>query len=39
LQERIETLMQHEVQINRALLPDLLEQIEVLSGKLDITLS
>jgi uncharacterized protein YllA (UPF0747 family) len=38
LQERIETLMQHEVQINRALLPDLLEQIEVLSGKLDITL-
>ena len=37
-QERIETLMQQEVLLNRSLLPELLTQIEPLSANLYITL-
>jgi uncharacterized protein YllA (UPF0747 family) len=39
LQERIETLMQQEVSLNKAILESLLQQVQVFSGKMDITLS
>jgi hypothetical protein len=39
LQERIETLMQQEVTLNKAILESLLQQVQVFSGKMDITLS
>jgi len=39
LQERIETLLQHEITMNTSILTEILNQMEVFSGKMDLTIN